>query len=319
MDVFITIDVEVWCDGWDNLDAKFPEAFRKYVYGPTPRGDFGLPFILKTLRDHGLCSTCFTEPLFATRFGLAPLRELVHLITASAHDVQLHLHTEWVDEAREPILAGGGPKRQHLREFTVAEQRTLIAAGARLLGEAGAPALRAFRAGNFGFNRDTLQALRANGLDVDSSYNACMLGTTSGVGDDALLVQPVLVDEVYEYPVSCFVDGFGRLRHAQVGAMSFAELRASIEAAAQAGWGAFVIVLHNFELLTPDKRRLDRVVLQRFEQLCGFLAQHPRELATRGFGAIAPRMHDRAAAPLKIGLASGMQRVFEQGMRRVLS
>ena len=35
LDVFLTVDVEVWCDGWDNIDAKFPDAFKRYIYGPT--------------------------------------------------------------------------------------------------------------------------------------------------------------------------------------------------------------------------------------------------------------------------------------------
>ena len=44
LDVFLTVDVEVWCDGWDHIDKKFPGAFRKYIYGPTPKGEFGLPY-----------------------------------------------------------------------------------------------------------------------------------------------------------------------------------------------------------------------------------------------------------------------------------
>jgi len=48
LEVFFTVDVEVWCDGWHNIDQEFPEAFRKYIYGPTPKGDFGLSYQLKT-------------------------------------------------------------------------------------------------------------------------------------------------------------------------------------------------------------------------------------------------------------------------------
>jgi len=35
LDVFFTVDVEVWCDGWNNIDERFPSAFRKYIFGPT--------------------------------------------------------------------------------------------------------------------------------------------------------------------------------------------------------------------------------------------------------------------------------------------
>lgn len=92
--VFFSVDVEVWCGGWGHLDSRFPSAFRQYVYGPTARGDFGLPFQLRLLSDHGLKGVFFVEPLFAGRFGEDPLREIVELIRASGHEVQLHLHTE---------------------------------------------------------------------------------------------------------------------------------------------------------------------------------------------------------------------------------
>ena len=78
LEVFFTVDVEVWCDGWDDLDSKFPSSFQRYIYGPQCHG--GLPTQLQVLSDHGLTGVCFVEPLFAGRFGLAPLAEIVGLI-----------------------------------------------------------------------------------------------------------------------------------------------------------------------------------------------------------------------------------------------
>ena len=51
VNVFLTIDVEIWCNGWDNLDKNFSEAFQQYIYGTTPKGDYGLPIQLKMLQD----------------------------------------------------------------------------------------------------------------------------------------------------------------------------------------------------------------------------------------------------------------------------
>jgi hypothetical protein len=179
MDVFFTIDVEVWCDGWHDIDRKFPDAYRRYVYGPD--GDHGLPYQLGLLADHGLKAVCFVEALFASRFGQAPLTELVNLIEPGGHEAQLHLHTEWVDEAREPLLLRVDGKRQHLRCFDVSEQTRLIEIGMRLLEGAGAPRPLGFRAGSFAFNQDTLAALAANQIFIDSSYNASTFGSSSGV------------------------------------------------------------------------------------------------------------------------------------------
>ena len=104
LDVFFSVDVEIWCDGWDNLDEKFPDAFRRYVYGPTARGNFGLPYTLQVLREHGLKGVFFVEPLFSTRFGSQPLEEIIGLIREGGQEIQLHLHPEWVNESVEPLL-----------------------------------------------------------------------------------------------------------------------------------------------------------------------------------------------------------------------
>ena len=45
LDVLVSVDVEIWCDGWDDLDEKFLDAFRRYVYGQTSHGNFGLPYL----------------------------------------------------------------------------------------------------------------------------------------------------------------------------------------------------------------------------------------------------------------------------------
>src|SRR5262245_63636701 len=91
LDVFFTVDVEIWCDGWDDLDAKFPAAYRRYIYGPTREGDYALPGTLKILNDHGLTGVFFVEPLFATRFGLEPLQEVIGLDRKSTRLNSSHL------------------------------------------------------------------------------------------------------------------------------------------------------------------------------------------------------------------------------------
>jgi len=52
---------------------------------------------MEILSHHGLKSVFFVEPLFATRFGLARLQKMVGLIQDASHEVQLHLHTKWVE------------------------------------------------------------------------------------------------------------------------------------------------------------------------------------------------------------------------------
>lgn len=287
LNVFLSVDVEIWCDDWRHIDAQFARAFDHYIYGPTARGRYGLPYQVGVLNAHGLRGVFFVEPLFSARFGPAPLAEIVGLLKDARQEVQLHLHTEWVDEARTPLLAGGGPKRQHLRQFSLPEQTRLVALGQAMLAGAGAHGVNAFRAGSFAFNRDSLGALAANGIAFDSSYNASMFGPDSGVMPGVTLVDAVRCDGVDEYPMTVFDDGRRALRHVQLTSCSFEEIEALLWQALRAGRQSFVILSHSFELLNRGKDRADAVVVQRFRRLCAFLERHRDVFRTCGFRDLA--------------------------------
>lgn len=316
LDVFYTVDVEVWCDGWLDIDRKFPEAFRRYVYGPTPQGDYGLPHQLRVLRDHGLLGVFYTEPLFSLRFGRGPLAEIVGLIRDAGHEVQLHLHTEWVDEAESPPVPLVGRKRQHLRNFSLGDQKILIGIGRNLLREAGAPTLTAFRAGSFGFNRDTLAALAANGMPFDSSYNACTSGLSSGVMPGVPVVDVLECDGVAEYPMTCFDDGTSTLRPAQLTACSFAELEGLLWRALEEERKSFTILSHNFELLNTKQNGLDPVVAGRFRKLCAFLDRNRDSFRVAGFMDRTPRYAVPMPMPLRSSSWHTALRMMQQAYRR---
>lgn len=317
LDVFITVDVEVWCDGWDNIDEKFPKAFNRYVYGHTERGRFGLPYQTEVLGEHGLKGVFFVEPLFSTRFGPEPLAEIVGLLNAAQQEIQLHLHTEWVDEAHMPLLPNVDAKRQYLRYFTLDEQTLLIKKGIALLHAAGASPVNAFRAGSFGFNRDTLRALAANGIAFDSSYNVTHFGLDSGVLPGIPVFAPIECEGVHEYPMTVFKDGLRKLRHAQITACSFSEFEGLLWHALEAGRQSFVLLSHNFELLNRAKDRPDRVAVRRFEKLCKFLDRNRDCFSVRGFHGLTPQVSTEQPEPLSSPSWRTASRLLEQIFRRV--
>jgi hypothetical protein len=316
LDVFITVDVELWCDGWQDIDAKFKGAFQRYVYGSTPSGAYGLPYQLAVLGDHGLAAAFFVEPLFSARFGPAPLAEIVELITNAGQEVQLHLHTEWVDEALAPLIDDVRHKRQHLRYFSLAEQTRLISIGSRMLEEAGGGPISAFRAGSFGFNRDTLTALHAIGVKLDSSYNATQFGTDSGVLPGTVVVEPVECDGVVEYPMTVFMDGTRRMRHAQLTACSYSEMEGLLWRALEQQRHAFVILSHNFELLNRTQTAADPMVVERFRRLCAFLDRNRDSFRVRGFNGLLPAPVSQQPAMLTSPVWKAGLRTFEQLWRR---
>lgn len=315
IDVFITVDVEIWCDGWIDIDAKFPKAFQRYIYGPTFRGNYGLPYQLHQLREYGLKGVFFVEPLFSTRFGLEPLSEILGLIREENQEIQLHLHTEWVDESKQPLLDNITGKKQFLRYFSLQEQVALIDAGRALIGSAGGAEVNAFRAGSFGFNSTTLRALAANRIPFDSSYNASMFGQDSGVSPHVPMVEPAEYDGVCEYPMTVFCSG-GSLRHTQLTACSYREMEGLLWQALESGRKSFVILSHSFELLNQAMNRPDNIVVTRFRKLCSFLDRHRDCFHVGGFQGLIPKPVSSQPPPLTSPIWKTGLRMLEQGLRR---
>lgn len=317
LDVFFTVDVEVWCGGWENIDEKFPASFQRYVYGKTPQGDYGLPYQLHLLKEHNLLGVFFVEPLFAARFGLAPLEEIVGLLQQGGQEVQLHMHTEWVNEAKHPILPDVIKKRQFMRHFSLAEQQVLIATGVEFLAKTGGGKVNAFRAGSFAFDANTLVALAANGIDFDSSYNATMMGLESGVMPGIVLYEPIECSGVYEYPMTVYKDSPRSLRHVQLGACSYREIEHLLWQALKTERKAFVILSHNFELLSQAQNRPDKVVVERMRKLCRLFDQHRDCFRLRGFKNLLPSVTPSQPPPLSSPLWATGIRVLEQLNRRL--
>jgi hypothetical protein len=297
--VFFTVDTEIWCGGWDDLDRKFPAAFQQYVYGPTDQGNYALPMTMEILSDHGLKGVFFVEPLFATRFGLSPLQEMVEMIQEAGHEVQLHLHTEWVDEAQQDgTLPAIDRKRENIREFSRPDQSTLIGKGLSLLRSAGAEPINAFRAGNYGLNAATLVALAENRIDFDTSYNAAAEIGVDDVAPGEILTQPRQFDTVIEYPVTVYRDrGGDSLRLFQLNACSFNEMTIILTTAMELGWESIVIVSHNFELLNQRKNRPDSIVVRRFRKLCRYLETNSDRFEVTGFTGLQKSV-ERPQPPL---------------------
>jgi hypothetical protein len=321
MNVFLTFDVEVWCGGWRNLDNAFPKSFERYVYGHSRYGDYALPKTVSILNQHGLKGVFFVEPLFATRFGTEHLETIVRLITEGGHEVQLHLHPEWVNEATQPIIKDSARKRQHLNQYTLDEQTTLIGYGKKMLEAAGSGPISAFRAGSYAANRDTFNALHRNGINLDWSLNRCFPVSAPELRAKHDFNEPFVLRGVTTYPAAVMTDGFGNERPAQVTACGFGEMRDALVGANRLGWRDFCIISHNFEMLKAGGTEPDWIVVKRFNRLCAFLAHHKNEFCVRGMGDDLRIIHQRKSTERLLPQAkwlSTSQRHIEQMARRWL-
>lgn len=246
------------------------ENLRLNVFGEVGGGEWGLRHQLRRLTEHGLRGVFFVEALCGYAVGEDVLKRVVAPILESGHEVQLHVHTEWLPHAKREL--SDGLRGSNLCDFDLSMQTRLLECALDMLRRAGASCVSAFRAGNYGANPDTLTALSAVGIKYDSSYNRMFLGRTCSLEALGTLESPLATHGLVEVPITHFVDGTGRYRHLQLCAVSSGEMAWALSLAARQGRPTAVVVSHSFELLTRDRTAVSRLHARRFERFCEIAA-----------------------------------------------
>ena len=273
--VYLTIDTEysaALANGPCRVDRA--ENFMRSVACITPDGPAGITYKLDLLKRHGQRGVFFIDPMPALLWGVAAIEDVVAPILEAGQDVQLHCHPEWL-----AFAPPGGPldglEGRNMKDFAFEDQCRILEWARDTLVAAGAPDPVAFRAGNYGANRDTLAALREIGLFYDSSHTPGIVDGDSALDLRSTDTQPLLYDGIVEVPVSCIGDIGGRLRHAQITAISLKEMRAALLHARDGRMTCFTLVSHSFELINRRSLAVNKVVRARFEGLCRFLQDTP--------------------------------------------
>ncbi|HYG49025.1 MAG TPA: polysaccharide deacetylase [Allosphingosinicella sp.] len=264
---------------------------------------------LARLAAHGLKACFFVDPMPALVYGLDPIRRMVEPILAAGQEVQLHLHPCWADPSN-PVF--------ELIEHDPPGQLELIRTARDLLVEAGAPSPVAFRSGSYAADLDTLKALAALGIGYDSSHNGSYHPSPSALPLEPRRMAPAAVGGVIEVPITQIEQRPGRLRHLQICAVSFAELRAALLHAARHAHPVVTIVGHSFELAARGGKRANPLLVRRFDKLCGFLAEQGERLPTAHFTDLGDLRLDAEAAPLRSHALRTAARMAEQALGNAL-
>jgi len=286
------------------------ENFDSSIVGKCRDGKFGIFYQMERLESHGLTGVFFVDPMPALVYGPGVVAQIIEPILKRGHEVQLHIHTEWLEFAQDHEHAH--LRGRNIADFPLDDQIRLLDQARALLMIAGAPKPTAFRAGNFGANDDTLRALSALGVQYDSSFNPAFL---SGECDIDLPAETPPFSEhlgVGIIPVSVIEDRPGSIRAVQLCAISAWEMRDALAHAAQHDWPCFTIVSHSFELLSRDRSRCNPIVARRFDAMCRSIAEH-RKLEDIGFHMLEPccnePLHTLPANLLRTALRYGEQAV----------
>ncbi len=283
--VLITVDTELSALLYQRgADAR--ANFEASVLGCCAEGAFGIGWQIEQLDRFGLKAVFFVDPMPVLVYGDdCWLRETVEMILARGHEVQLHIHTEWLEWSQIALV--GDRRGRNLADFCVADQINLLTTARDILTKAGAPYPTAFRAGNFGANNDSIAALAALGIGWDSSFNRYYVGNPVAITMDTQETGAIMLGNVAELPISGLLDRPGQFRPAQICAISSAEMRASFHHAVHDEQPFFNLVTHSFEMLSRDRSRPNRLVMQRFSAMCRAIAEHP-SLTSVGFNDLDP-------------------------------
>jgi hypothetical protein len=189
----------------------------------------------------------------------------------------------------------------YIRDYEEAVQFDLIGRSLARVAAAGAAPVVSFRAGSWGANMATLRALERHGIRFDSSLNACYETSLPDLPTRKDVLQPAFVEGLWEFPLTNFIDRppSGH-RELQVCACSFSEFKRVLEAAYAEGWEYVVIVTHSFEFVRIDKLAGKpgsvgpmRLLGQRFQALCRYLAEHSDRFRTVTFRDVSPEAAER--------------------------
>jgi hypothetical protein len=271
--VLITIDTEYSSGLYTGPGtADRAENFARSIACMTPNGPTGIPHKLALLKAQGQRAVFFVDPMPALIWGVAAIEDIVGPIIAAGQDVQLHCHTEWLALAGDANPLPSKRTGSYLADFPFEDQCAILSYARDTLIAAGAPAPVAFRAGNYGANDDTLRALASLGIAYDSSHCPALVGGDCRISlgpDDR---DPIGHMGVIEVPVGSIGTVGGGQRHAQITALTLAEMLAAIRHARDGGRESFTLVSHSFELFNRRTMAANNIVRKRFSGLIKGLA-----------------------------------------------
>jgi Polysaccharide deacetylase len=290
------------------------ENFARSIVCATSEGAAGVPYQMDIFERAGIKAVFFVDPMPALVWGVEAITDIVGPIVERGHDIQLHLHSEWLKIAGTNALLGDRTGL-NIKDFSFDEQCRLLDYARTTLIAAGAPRPVAFRAGNYGANDDTLRALAELGMQYDSSHCPGIASSACDISLGSDDCQPVEHCGLIEVPISAIAGPRGTKRHFQVTALTDIEMGAALRFSARNGVSSMTLVSHSFELLSRDRSRINALIKRRFERLCTTIASLP-DIACATYSADPPAAvtSDRSAPQLPHSLLRTGYRYAEQAV-----
>ncbi|MDI6791335.1 MAG: hypothetical protein QME81_00485 [bacterium] len=264
MYVLITVDTE------SSICQGKPLPYEQMVYGRIGKECYGIPKIISICGQYGLGATFFVSVFEAQHYGRELIKKVCLDIAEAGHDLQLHTHPIWIDSD------------WLMWQYPLERQIGLIKIGKEMVYQFSGEYPIAHRAGGFGADFNTLKALAANSIPIDSSfffgYPCCRL-TSPPLSKNGIS----LIDGVLEIPSTVYTEiklaSFKRYRNLDPYTTSLPEMIRVVKQAKERGLKTVVVLLHSFTFLKMNKDRTrfepDRADIKKFDRFCAWLKEEP--------------------------------------------
>lgn len=283
VDIFLTVNTHIGYSEPGNTALPFAERYLRKIYGTSRHGDCALPLLLKLFEDNGLPASFFVESLFAVEYEIQPLQDIVQLINDYGQDIQLLLDAQWAVSLKDSIFESLPAQANILSNYSLEQQIQLIKIAKRLLIQSGVKEIQAFREVNLSMSRSMLNALEANDIFIDCSYNPIREPGLPEFLQHQHYNQPVVCEPVVIYPVTIFKAGKKQqLTVLNINTCCFNEIETVLNYASDRQWHSVVVTLTSDVLMTTGQVKLDPVKFKRMKTLCAFLASRS-DFNVRGF------------------------------------
>jgi peptidoglycan/xylan/chitin deacetylase (PgdA/CDA1 family) len=235
--IFITIDLE-------NMNTPLQE-------GRYTRNLFSIETIeplLEILEKLSLKAVFFASVFEYSRFGEDKISNVLQQLHTAGHEIQLHTHPSWCFD------------KEHMWQYSLEEQIKIIKHGKDLIIKWLGKTPVAHRAGAYGVNWDTIEALRRNQFSIDSSMffenNNCKINWSANT--------VVCFDKIVEIPVTGFYRNYylnlilfkykyrRRFVKTDIDWSSYDELRKFIESATKHHLKVINLFMHSYSFIMHD-------------------------------------------------------------------
>jgi peptidoglycan/xylan/chitin deacetylase (PgdA/CDA1 family) len=285
--ICITIDVEFSIGGAFAAPDRDAPIGAPAVLCSAGGREHGLGFILETLQRFGLPATFFVEALNPCYFGDEPMGRIAQRIVAEGHEVQLHLHPNWLyfrhpDWRRRLSVEPHNDSCSGRRDGELDE---MISLGIDAFRRWGVPRPVALRTGNLKADRAVYRAMARHGLPLASNV-ACAIWRPDDP-DLRFLGGRHRVEGIVELPVLTYTDfAIGRWRHRHnltITGSSSREIATLLDDAKAQNLSPVVLLTHPFEFVNRRNKRYTKVRPHRtnrarFRELCRRVADDPGEI-----------------------------------------